>query len=389
MNIAIYGGSFNPPHLGHLDAAATAAEQLCPDRLLIIPDNENPQKETEPGSPSAEQRLELCKLAFRSIPGAEVSDMELSRGGKSYTAETLEHLREQYPEAEFTLVLGADMLLKLENWYRVSYIIENCTLAVLSREEGGDGETAGMCEHLRSAFGARVKLLEHVPVPMSSEDVRRRLRMRLGADMLDGAVYAEIIRHGWYEALPELSWLREQVIEYLKPSRIAHVAGCEGEAVTLARQWGGDMESAAEAGILHDITKKLNFDEQLILCRKYGIIPDDVELANPQLLHALTGAALARDRFGISNEIYDAIRWHTTGKPDMTLLEKIIYLADVIEPTRNFDGVDRLRELCYEDIDAAMELALELSLEHVRAGNIEPHKNSVKAFLWYKTKEEI
>ncbi len=388
MNIAIYGGSFNPPHLGHIDAAATAAEQLCPDRLLIIPDNENPQKDIEPGSPSAEQRLELCKLAFRGIPGAEVSDIELVRGGRSYTSDTLERLREQYPEDEFTLVVGADILLKLEDWYRFRYIIDNCTLAVLSREEGGDRETEQMCEHLRSVFGAEVKVLEHVPVPMSSEDVRQRLRMRLGSDKLDGEVYAEIIRLGLYEALPELCWLREQVMEHLKPGRIAHVAGCESEAVMLARHWGENPETAAEAGILHDITKKLNLDEQLILCGKYGIIPDDVELANPQLLHALTGAALARDKFGVSDEIYEAIRWHTTGKPDMTLLEKIIYLADVIEPTRNFDGVERLRELCYEDIDAALALALEMSLEHVRAGNIEPHKNSVEAFLWYKTKEE-
>ena len=388
MNIAIYGGSFNPPHLGHTEAARTALQQLQPERFLIIPDNVNPNKDVVPGSPSPEERMELCKLAFRDLDRAEISDMELVRGGRSYTSDTLERLRGQYPHDDFTLVLGADLLLKLEDWYRFRYIIENCTLAVLSREEGGDRETEEMCEHLRRDYGARVKVLEHVPIPMSSENIRQRLRMRRGADMLEPAVYAEIIRHGWYEALPELCWLREQTAEHLKPSRIAHVAGCESEAVMLARQWGEDMESAAEAGILHDITKKLNFEEQLILCRKYDIIPDDVELVNPQLLHALTGAALARDQFGVSDEIYGAIRWHTTGKPDMSLLQKIIYLADVIEPTRNFDGVDRLREMCYEDIDAAMAMALEMSLEHIRARNIEPHKNSVEAFLWYKTKEE-
>ena len=206
--------------------------------------------------------------------------------------------------------------------------------------------------------------------------------------MLDSEVYAGIIRSRLYEAQPELGWLREQTMELLKPSRIAHVTGCESEAVMLALHWGEDPEAAAEAGILHDITKKQKFEEQLILCGKYGIIPDETERKCPQLLHALTGAALARDRFGVPDEIYEAIRWHTTGKPDMTLLEKIVYLADIIEPTRDFEGLDELRELCTENIDKAMALALKLSLDHIRENNIEPHKNSVEAYIWYSTKEE-
>lgn len=105
----------------------------------------------------------------------------------------------------------------------------------------------------------------------------------------------------------------------------------------------------------------------MILCRKYGIINDNAEEENVKLLHAKTGAALARDLFNISDEVYDAIRWHTTGKPDMTLLEKIIYMADYIEPNRDFDGVDKLRKLAYEDLDEAMALGLEMSLEDIKA----------------------
>ena len=82
MRIAIYGGSFNPPHLGHMEAARTVAAELAPDKLLIIPDNIPPHKEVEPGCPTAEERLELCRLAFRDVPGAEVSDMEIRRHGR-------------------------------------------------------------------------------------------------------------------------------------------------------------------------------------------------------------------------------------------------------------------------------------------------------------------
>lgn len=388
MNIAIFGGSFNPPHLGHIEAAETAAEQLAPDRLLIIPNNVNPSKTLEPGSPDGAERFELCKLAFRNIDRAELSDMELRRGGKSYTAETLERLIRDNPDAEFSLVLGADRLPELSDWYRFSYIAEHCTIAVLNREEGGDWETERECERLRRDYDAKVRIIEHVPISISSHELRRKLRMRMGSELLDSKVYEEIIRRRLYEAQPELSWLREQAMELLKPSRIAHVTGCESEAVMLALRWGEDPELAAEAGILHDITKKQKDEEQLILCRKYDIVPDETQLRCRELLHALTGAALARERFGAPDEVCEAIRWHTTGKPDMTILEKIVYLADIIEPTRSFEGLCELRKLCYEDIDGAMALALKLSLEHIREKNIEPHSDSVEAYIWYTTKEE-
>ena len=121
---------------------------------------------------------------------------------------------------------------------------------------------------------------------------------------------------------------------------------------------------------------------------KYGIINDTVETANTKLLHAKTGAAVARVRFGVPPEIENAIRWHTTGKPDMTTLEKVLYMADYIEPARDFDGVDELRRLAYIDLDAAMVLGLQMSLEDLRAGGITPHENTVQALNWYQGREK-
>ena len=383
MKIAVYGGSFNPPHLGHTEAARTVAEALRPDKFLIIPDNLPPHKEMEEDSPTPEQRMGLCKLAFSGIPGAEISDMEINREGKSYTADTVDRLRELYPEDELFLVMGTDMLLSFEQWYRFRYLLEQCTLAVLARaEEDGDAIRAHAA-YMEREYGARIVILPHEPLEMSSSDIRERLKVRLGSELLDDGVYSQIIRCRYYDAQPELSWLREKAYACLKPKRIAHVAGCESEAVKLAMRWGEDPDTAAEAGILHDITKKLNLDEQLILCGKYDIINDNLELNSPKLLHAKTGAALARDLFGVSDRVYEAIRWHTTGKPDMTLLEKIIYLADYIEPTRDFPGVEKLRELCYEDIDEAMALGLSMSLEDIRSYGEEPYKDTVEACRWY------
>ena len=383
MKTAIYGGSFNPPHLGHVRAAAAVMEKLGPDRLLIIPTNIPPHKEMAQGSPSPEQRMELCRLAFGDIPGAELSDMEIKREGRSYSADTVGSLREMYPQDELYLVMGSDMFLSFCQWYKFQYLLDNCVLTVLSREENDRQKLECFKTELEEKYGAKVLLLSHEPLPMSSEEIRDRLRLGLGSDMLPEAVYAEIIRRRYYEAEPELTWLRRQVIPLLSSQRIAHTAGCEHEAVQLAKLWGEDPEKAAVAGILHDSTKNLSYDEQLILCDKYGIILDNAQRENPKLLHAITGAALAKDRFGVSEEISQAIRWHTTGKPDMNTLEKIIYLADYIEPTRDFEGVERLRELAYEDLDAALALGLEMSLEELRRQNVEPHRDTVEACLWY------
>lgn len=387
MKIALYGGSFNPPHLGHEAAARTVYEALKPDIFLIMPDNIPPHKDMEEGSPTGNQRMELCRLAFTDIPGAQISDMELKRDGRSYTADTVSELREQYPEDEIILVVGTDMLLSFEKWYRFEYLLNNCTLAALSREEDDGEQLLLFAEHLRESYHARVTVLPHAPVEASSSDIRARLRLRLGADMLNDAVYSCIIKNGYYDALPELAWLREKAYAYLDPKRVAHVAGCESEAVLLSKRWSEDEEAAATAGILHDITKKLSYDEQLILCEKYGIICDKDELSAPKLLHAKTGAALSRDLFGISDAVYEAIRWHTTGKGDMTMLEKIVYLADYIEPNRDFEGVERLRELAYKDIDRAMALGLEMSLEDIRSRGAEPYKDTVEAYRWYTEKE--
>ena len=140
MNIAIYGGSFNPPHLGHREAVITALEELKPDRLLIMPDHQPPHKEMEEGSPTPEQRLELCRLTFGDLEGVEVSSLELDRRGKSYTYDTVCDLERAWPDARLTLIIGTDMLLCFEEWYHFEYLLEHCRIAALARDYEDDGK---------------------------------------------------------------------------------------------------------------------------------------------------------------------------------------------------------------------------------------------------------
>ena len=383
MKIVLYGGSFNPPHIGHIAAAKAAKRQLKPDKLLIIPDCAAPHKDMPEASPTPEQRLALCRLSFDGIPDCEVSDIEIGRGGKSYTCDTLRQLKKFYPGASFTLLVGTDMLCSFDQWKDFRWILENAALAAFPREKGEGKRLSAAASALKKQYGAKVELVDMKPTAASSTELRSLLPRREGRELLQPDAYDYIIAQRLYAAAPEWKWLRKKAYAMLKDSRVPHVQGCEQEALRLAGRWGADPDAAAEAAILHDITKKYEREEQLNLCEKYGIITDAWERGSGKLMHALTGAAVARAQFGCSDEVCRAIRWHTTGRADMALLEKVIYLADYIEPTRSFEGVEALRRLAYEDIDRALALGFSMSLEDVRAGGEQPHPNTVAALSWY------
>ncbi len=387
MTIAVFGGSFNPPHKGHLAAALAASRQLKPDAFLVIPDFQPPHKQLAEGSPEPEERLALCRLAFAAVPNCTVSDLELRRGGKSYTADTLRHLRAAEPEAELILLMGADMYCSLHTWYDAEYILRSVRIAVFQRAAGEMPAIEAQRDALAARYGTETEFIRSQPMPASSTELRAALQNREGVAKLSPEVYAEIIRRRLYGAKVNFPWLRERSYAMLRPRRVAHVQGCEAEAVRLARRWGADEERAAEAAILHDCTKKELLPEQLRLCAKYGIIPDELERENGKLLHAKTGAAVAKFEFGSDEQVVEAIRWHTTGRPNMTTLEKVLYMADYMEPTRDFPGVEELRRLAYEDLDRAMVRGFEMSLADLTARGEEPHKNTVAALQWYQNRE--
>ena len=258
MKILIYGGSFNPPHLGHESALRSAAEAVCPELILVVPAGMPPHKELAEGSPSADERLRLAELAFSDEMGAQVLDIELKRLGKSYTIDTLQEIADRYEDGELYFLVGTDMLLSIEQWYSFDQILSSCTLTALPRDKGDLPRLEEKAQALRADYGARILLIRKEPLPMASTDLRGSLRLRQGRELLSEPVYAEIIRRRYYGAKPELAWLRKKAYAMLKPSRISHVAGTEEEAVRLAERWGEDVGDAAEAAILHDITKKLS-----------------------------------------------------------------------------------------------------------------------------------
>lgn len=388
MKIGIFGGTFNPPHKGHMLSAAETQRQLGLDMLLVIPTAIPPHKELPAYSPTPEMRLEMARMTFSGIPCAEVSDTEIKRGGKSYTLDTLSEIKAKYPDSEIWLIMGEDMFLSVENWYGAEWILANTRIAVFARELRSDINDSHS-RKLQRLYGTSVRIIKTEPVEISSTTLRELLEKRSGMQYLCEDVYAYIIKNRLYGARPDYEWLREKSLLMYKQDikRIIHITGTEYEAVKLANRWRCDEDEARTAAILHDLTKSLSENEQLIICEKYGTMTDAAEMANPKLLHSKTGALVALHEFGVSNEVYSAILWHTTGREDMSLLEKIIYLADYIEPNRSFEGLERLRSLAYTDIDKAMKLGLEMSLEDMKRRGTIPHRRTKDALDFLTLKE--
>ena len=370
MKIGIYGGTFNPIHTGHIHAAKQASEILNLDRLLMIPDRIAPHKEIPSGSPTPEQRLEMLQLAVAEEPGIEVSDMELKREGPSYTYLTVEALRAEYPDAELYLLMGTDMFLSFHTWKNPDRITANAALAVMYRGEKSEAEKIEARKAEMEAEGVRVAPVKNEITHISSTQLRRLIAFNCASEFLPKRVGEYIRKKGLYDSAADwkelpMEQLEPIVVRLLNPNRVAHVLGCRDTAVELAKRWGADEQDAARAGILHDITKALDGPLQLTLCREYGTILDEFGYKYPKTLHALTGSLVADRIFGESETVVSAICHHTTGKADMSLLETIIYVADYMEPCRNFPGVERLRELAYSDITAALKLGLEITLQHL------------------------
>lgn len=387
MKIGVYGGSFNPPHLGHVRAAQACKGKLGLDLVLVIPASIPPHKQLSGDAPSAQERLRLAKLAFSELPGFQVRDIELRREGKSYTVDTIRALKEQYPKDTLYLMMGTDMFLSFQEWYRPEEIAKNAQLVCFSRYDSDEENRARIekqAKMLEQRFAQMPVLLANDCFDISSTEARRLLFFGLAAPYLPQAVLREIEEKKLYgvgqgcKNLP-FDALQTVSLGLHKKSRIAHAIGVCETARAMAEQFGADAPLAARAGILHDVTKALKPGQQLLLAKALGVKLTAFEQENPQLLHAKTGAAAARKIFGECEAVASAIEWHTTGKPHMTALEKIVYLADMIEPNRSYPGVDAIRRAAEENLDEGTILALERTIAFLREQGLAVCEDSVRA----------
>lgn len=342
MKIGVFGGTFNPPHNGHVRLAKAAADELKLDKLLVIPSCIPPHKIAAKLA-DGQERLEMCRLAFGCDPRFEVSPMELERGSRSYAVETLRELKALYPDSELYFIVGSDMLESFDKWYLWQEILSLSVLCAASREEGYSPDL--------SRFGKlaeRIKIITLDPLEVSSTQIRNSAG-EVSPELLDPKVAAYIREHGLYD--DGLNRYRELLRGKLNPRRLFHsecVSECAG---VLAERYGASVEKARLAGLLHDVMKNAPANEQLAL------MPDitPLELLNTKVWHQISGEAFLRQNGIVTDEeILGAVRWHTTGKAGMTLLEKIIYVADFISADRDYKDVEVVRRLAYISLEHAI-----------------------------------
>lgn len=196
MKIGVYGGSFNPPHNGHLMLAKELSARLGLDKLIIIPSNISPQKENN-GNIDPLHRIEMCKRLFADAVFT-VSDCEIKRGGRSFTVDTLTYLKNEYKDAEFFLFMGSDMLMSFHTWYRFRDILSMCTVCAISRED--EGYTLRMREYAKEQLGDNILIFDVKTFQVSSSEIRDNIRNgQSNAGLLDADIIEYIKENGLYE----------------------------------------------------------------------------------------------------------------------------------------------------------------------------------------------
>lgn len=396
--LGVLGGTFNPVHNGHIRLAAAFRDRLGLDRVLLVPVNAPPHKHGEMMQSGAD-RLAMCRLAAAGEPGLEASDIELCRGGTSYTVDTLRALHARYPAARLYFLMGADMFLTLEQWRNFPAIAGLAVLCTLPRHPDESGMLRGYARLLARRYGARCVVEDIPPVELSSTGVREQLRERGRApESLPPAVAEYIRKRGLYrsgtgEPGKEMamtgrtqpgSMNEERFLGILKgkltEKRFYHSRMVSEKAVQLAARSGGDVEKARFAGLVHDIEKDTPGPEQLQILAKYSIILDNVERVTPKLWHAMAGAAVLEHEYGVADpDVLAAVRYHTTARAGMSLLEKIIYLADYISADRDYEGVGQLRQTVGTSLEDGLRAALDFSITELVDKGAPIHLDTVRA----------
>ncbi|MBR4341686.1 MAG: nicotinate-nucleotide adenylyltransferase [Lachnospiraceae bacterium] len=399
--VGIMGGTFNPIHISHLMIAARAYDHFNLDKVIFLPSKQPPHKPLSEIA-SETDRCSMIKAAIKDYPFFELSEFELQREGTTYTAETLTLLKKQNPDTKYYFIIGGDSIDYFDSWNQPDVILENCVLLCAPRVSesrltnnsmNGYDSSSGQNEKNEyleydyekiieklikkysrikedgTRFIPEIAMLPSPIVSVSSSRIREYVKCGLNIScMVPKGVEDYILSKGIYKD-PFFEDIKAKQEKTLKPKRFKHVLDVAQTAYKLALAHGVDPIKAYTAGLLHDCAKYLNDKEILEEAEAYNIEIDEVERRNASnLLHSKVGAAWTRDKFGIEDEeIISSIYYHTTGKPQMSKLELIIYLADILEPGRNIEfdpTLDVLRtEASYD---------LELTIYHI-LDNVVPY----------------
>lgn len=363
QKIAVFGGSFDPPHYGHVDIVKNL-ERIF-DRVIVVPSYISPFKAE--GADDAAARLKLCKKAFASDK-TEVLSREIKKGGVSYSVDTAAFLAKKHKAARLTWVIGSEELAKLDEWHDIDRLKTLVDFLVVPRPRYDVRlETLAALKKRK----IKVKLAKFVGLDVSSTEIKLDTAFGKPNKYMPSVVGDYADRHGLFD--PYGKYVDALYAHGLTDKRIEHTHGVAEKGAELAKLFGCSVHDCVVACLLHDIAKSADAGEY----------KDKLDLScfPEATAHSGVGAYIAETEFGVSDEIAHAIYVHSTGDDRMTALDEAVYLADKTERGRNYDGVNYIRYLCAYDRRLAMLYTLERVSE---LKDSRPCEMSERAIAYYK-----
>lgn len=383
MKIGIYGGTFNPIHLGHVALAKSCADALSLDQVIFIPTYSPPHKEGKEVI-EAHHRMNLCKLAVEDEPRFHVSDIEVSRKGLSYTVDTLRALKGLYPDAALYLIMGSDMYFTIEQWRSYEEILRLATVVTASREAG---EFVGLQakQSLLRKEGFESIVLENEVVEVSSTQLREGIKEELlDPKVLEYIRQNQLYHYGDKPYQYDTDLIQAKVRAMLGDERYHHSLMVAKAATELAEYYGLNPHHAHIAGLVHDICKEMSREQMADLLKNGDWLGEPAFYQQPHIWHGFAAAIFVQRELKIyKHQILEAVRFHTTGRAQMSEFEKIIFLADLISADRVYPDAEHLRQLCYRSLNEGMAFVLQYILSTLTAKAAPLYSETVKAYNQY------
>lgn len=372
MKIAIFGGAFNPVHNEHVNLVKSAIENLSLDKVIILPSRISPHKS---GKITAleQDRLKMCQIAFSQIKEAEVSDYEILREGISYSYISCEHFKSIYPNDTLYFIVGGDMLEYFPKWKYPQRILDSVTLAACARESGES--FLNSVQNFKTEFNAPLKTFGYVGKRVSSTNVRTLAAL---GESISGFVPPQVEEY----IIKNSVYLQNNLVEvkkFLKPERWQHTVRVALLAVKNASRIAETELTVLTAAALHDCAKYLPINSEYL---KDFSPPPNVPDA---VIHQFSGAYMAVNYFKVKDEnVINAIKYHTSARPAMSNLEKLIFLSDMLEEGRAFAGVQNLRTLFKKDINGCMKAALKQQIDYLNSTGEPVYELTLTAYKYLK-----
>lgn len=392
--IGLFGGTFNPPHKMHLEIAKDALKEYDLDCVWMIPNGIPPHKSIGKDDALTLHRKEMLSILIANEDRILLKEFEIYKLFKNYTYLTMEFLNKEYKDCEFYYIIGEDSLTDFSTWGNYKELAKMCKFLVCIRTSETFDEFNKRCEFFSKKYKTEFLPLKLKKMYISSTELREYIKNedKNMYKYLTKGVSEYIRDHDLYDETSDFGMEIKDIIEdlkiRLKPYRFHHSIGVMNTAANLAMRYGYPIKKAMYGGLLHDCAKNIEDEGLIKICEDNGIEITETEYRLPYLLHGKAGAVLAKQLYKVTDEeILHAISYHTTGQPDMNLLDKIVFISDYIEPSR--DKAKNLREIrqrAYMDIDDALVFILKDTIEYLKETNVDMDKKTIETFEYYKNR---